>query len=160
MIRALCALLLVALSLAAGGCSQAPRGDRWAAALGAANAEADQRLDRGDVAGARAALAAAASAEAPRAAAASGRRLALQDTYFRLAQLALSAHDAAAALGYADSGLALGNAPHLFVANLLVARGAAHEALGDARAAAEDYHRALTMNETLLREALPREAPQ
>jgi hypothetical protein len=35
-----------------------------------------------------------------------------------------------------------------------VARGAAREAAGDPRGAAADYHRALTMNETLLAAAL------
>ena len=41
-------------------------------------------------------------------------------------------------------------APHLFVANLLVARAAAEEALRQPRNAANDYHRALLMNEALL----------
>ena len=85
------------------------------------------------------------------------RRLALQDTYFRLARLALGDHDARQALAYADAGLAYGTAPHLFVANLLVARGAAHEAAGDPRAAAADYQRALAINEALLAQAV---APQ
>ena len=52
------------------------------------------------------------------------------------------------AIAYADAGLGYGDAPHLFVANLLVVR-AAREAFGDPRGAAADYHRALTMNEAL-----------
>ncbi len=81
------------------------------------------------------------------------RRLALQDTYFRLARLAIGAHEPRQAIAYADAGLAYGTAPHLFVANLPVAHGAAHEAAGDPRAAAADYQRALAINETLLGQA-------
>ena len=156
--RRLAAGALLAAAIAAG-CSRAgepDRGDRWAAEVADRHREADRRLDDGDAAGARAALLALVAAGAPAAAsdASGARRLALQDTYFRLARLALGDRDGRQALAYADAGLALGSAPHLFVANLLVARGAAHEALGDGRAAATDYHRAQVMNETLLQEAL------
>ena len=50
----------------------------------------------------------------------------------------------------------------LFVANLLVVRGAAHEALGEGPAAAEDYHEALVINDRLLAETLrgPADAPR
>ena len=144
------------LALAAGAaCGRAPRSDTWGAAVAAQHREADRRLDRGDVPGALAALLALVERNAPAAVDPQQRQLALQDTYFRLARLALTTHDSQQALAYADLGLALGSEPHLFVANLLVARGAAHEALADPRAAAEDYHRALLMNETLLHEALP-----
>ena len=47
-------------------------------------------------------------------------------------------------------------AADLFVANLLVVRGAAHEALGEGPAAAEDYHQALVINDRLLAETLAR----
>jgi hypothetical protein len=151
-----CALLAAAV---AAGCGRAPapdRGDRWAAEIADRSREADRRLDDGDAAGARAALLALVGEAPPPAVpgASDDRRLALQDTYFRLARLALGDRDGRQALAYADAGLALGSAPHLFVANLLVARGAAHEALGEARAAAEDYHRALAMNEALLQEVM------
>jgi hypothetical protein len=149
------ALLAVALAAVAGGCSRAPSRDPWAREVAARHAEADRRLDHGDAAGARAALLALVDAETPRAARSEARRLALQDTYFRLARLALAGGEARQALAYADAGLALGTAPNLFVANLFVVRGAAREALGEAPAATEDYHRALTMNEALLHEALP-----
>ena len=68
-----------------------------------------------------------------------------------MSHLALDAHDPAQALADAERGLGYGTAPNLFMANLLVARGAAHEALNDPRAAADDYHRALMMNDALLR---------
>jgi len=154
-------LLLLAAALAAlaagaplAGCSRAPRSERWATQVARAHREADRRLDAGDARGARARLLALVDAEGGRAASDSARRLALQDTYFRLAQLALVEHEPRQALSYADAGLAYGTAPHLFVANLLVARAAAQEAAGDPNAAAADYHRALTMNEALLAEAL------
>ena len=110
----------------------------------------------GDPAGARARLEALLDAQTLSPSSDGAQRLALQDTYFRLAQLALAAHDPRRALADAEAGLAYGDAPDLFVANLLVARAAAHEAMGDPRAAAADYHRALKMNETLLAQALGR----
>lgn len=145
------AVILGALVLA--GCSRRPPGDHWAAATVRAHREADRRLDAGDAAGARARLLALADVQRAHAGDSADRRLALQDTYFRLARLALGDHDARQALAFADAGLAFGTAPHLFVANLMVARGAAHEAAGDPRAAAADYQRALAINEALLAEA-------
>jgi hypothetical protein len=146
------ALALLVAALAA--CSRSPRAGRWAEEAASAHREADLRLDAGDAAGARARLQALVDAQTRRGAVDGPQRLALQDTYFRLAQLALAAHDPRLALADADAGLAYGEGPDLFVANLLVARAAAHEAAGDPRAAATDYHRALTMNETLLAQAL------
>jgi hypothetical protein len=145
------------LALAATACSRAPQSapEPWAAEAAEKHRQADRLLDQGDEAGARAALLSIVAADEPRAGASAERRLAVQDAYFRLARLALAGHDARQALAYSDAGLALGTRTDLFVANLLVARGAAHEALGDARAAADDYGRALAINEDLLREALP-----
>jgi hypothetical protein len=80
------------------------------------------------------------------------RHAVLQDAYFRLARLALEDHDPAQAARYTNAGLAMGGANDLFVANLLVARGAAHEALGETAAALADYQRALRINEALLHE--------
>jgi hypothetical protein len=146
-------LFAAAIAVAGAGCGRGPRVDRFAVEVAAQHREADRRLDAGDVEGARAALLALVEARSSRAPAARGDRLALQDTYFRLAELALAGHDARGALAYADAGLAYGDAPHLFVANLFVVRGAAREALGEPRAAVEDYHRALVMNEALLQQA-------
>jgi tetratricopeptide (TPR) repeat protein len=140
-------------ALALGGCSRRPPAERWTAMTARAHREADRRLDAGDAAGARARLLALVDAQKAHAGESAERRLALQDTYFRLARLAIGAHEPRQAIAYADAGLAYGTAPHLFVANLLVARGAALEAAGDARAAAADYQRALVINETLLGQA-------
>ena len=145
------AVILGALAL--GGCSRQPPAERWTAMTARAHREADRRLDAGDAAGARARLLALVDAQKAHAGESAERRLALQDTYFRLARLAIGAHEPRQAIAYADAGLAYGTAPHLFVANLLVARGAALEAAGDARAAAADYQRALVINEVLLGQA-------
>jgi hypothetical protein len=144
----------IAAALLAGGCSsRRPTADPWLVAVAEAHQQADRRQDDNDLGGARALLDAVVAGAADR----RGRdqRLALQDTYFRLAHLALAEREPRRALAYADAGLDLGGGPHLFVANLYVARGAAREALGEERAAADDYHRALEINEALLREALP-----
>ena len=150
------ALLLTGLIVLVGGCSRPPRppADPWIARVAAVNRQVDQLLDADDAARARELLRAVVSAERPGAALDEERRLVLEDCYFRLARLSLAGRDPAQALSDAETGLAYQTAPSLFAANLLVARGAAHEALNDPRAAAEDYHRALLMNEALLRGAV------
>jgi hypothetical protein len=145
------------------GCSRAHVGDdgRWVAEAERRHALADERLQSGDRAGAQAALRAIVDGGAADEVPAEDRRGVLQDTYFRLAELDLRGGDARAALATADRGLALGRAADLFVANLFVVRGAAHESLGNGAAAAEDYHEALVINDKLLAEALhePARAP-
>lgn len=151
-------LLAVAVGLglaSAGGCSRSPRDPGFPATAATRHHEADQRLDAGDVAGARQILLSLLGNEAEGAPASEDRRVIIQDTYFRLARLSLGERDVRQALAYADAGLAAGADSNLFVANLYVVRGAVHEAQGDSRAAAEDYHRALAMNEALLREVVP-----
>ena len=142
--------------LALAGCSQRQRagGDDWLAEATRRHALADELLDRGDEPGARAQLAGVVDALAPRGDADDDRRRVLQDTYYRLAGLDLRAHDASGALLQAERGLTLGGGQDLFVANLLVARGAAHEARGEAPAAAADFHAALLINEQLLADSL------
>jgi len=153
------ARLAAALSLAALlalGCSRASVKDAspWVAEAERRHALADQRLEAGDPTGAGDALRGILDARAPGDLPADDRRGVLQDTYFRLARLALDARDPRAALTAADRGLALGRAADLFVANLLVVRGAAHEALGEEPAAVEDYHQALVINDRLLAQTL------
>ena len=151
------ALLLTGLLLLVG-CSRPPQpaANPWIARVAAANRQVDRLLDADDASRARELLRTVISAERPGAALDEDRRLVLEDCYFRLARLALAGRDPAQALSDAETGLAYQTAPSLFAANLLVARGAAHEALNEPRAAAEDYHRALLMNEALLREAVGR----
>jgi hypothetical protein len=142
------------------GCARAPRSDLaavrdpWIAETAERHRAADRLLDDGAAGDARKLLRAVVEAAPPHESLTEARRLALQDTYFRLARLELEAKDARQAAADADAGLAYGTEAHLFVANLLVVRGAAREALEDPRGAADDYHRALVMNEALLHEAL------
>jgi len=147
---------LALAALAAIGCAQGGRhGDgRWVAEAERRHALADQQLQVGNPAAAREALRGIIAERAPADLPAGDRRAVLQDTYFRLAELDLQAGDAGAALASADRGLALGRADDLFVANLLVVRGAAHETLGDSPAAVEDYHQALMINDRLLAQTL------
>jgi len=154
--RRIPALSITGLLLLVVGCSRPPRpaADPWIARAAAVNQQVDRLLDAGDTARARDLLRTLVSAEKTGAPLDQDRRLVLEDCYFRLARLALAGRDPAQALSAAETGLAYQTAPNLFAANLLVARGAAHEALNDPRAAAEDYHRALLMNEALLREAV------
>jgi hypothetical protein len=151
--------LAATLSLAAMlalGCSQnrPASGGRWVVEAERRHALADERLEAGDRPAAREALLGIVDAPAAVSAPAEDRRAVLQDTYFRLAKLALDTRDARGALAFADRGLALGRATDLFVANLLVVRGAAHETLNDGPAAAEDYHQALVINDRLLTQTL------
>jgi hypothetical protein len=152
--------LVFALALGASACGRAPRevtatDDPWLAEAAARHRAADALLDRGDTAGARRELSWLFTNADP--GGSDDQRRVLQDTCYRLARLDLDAGDARAALAGAERGLGLGRpADDLFVANLLLVRGAAHEALGDARAAADDYHRALVINDELLHREVER----
>jgi hypothetical protein len=150
------AAALALAGLLALGCSQRhfDGDDPWVAEAARRHTLADQLLEAGNRRTARDALAGIVEGPAPTGLAVADRRAVLQDTYFRLAQLALDDRDARGALTQAERGLALGDADDLFVANLLVVRGAAREALGAGPAAAEDYHRALVINDKLLTETL------
>jgi len=147
---------------ALAGCSHsggAPEAARWIAGAAAAHEHADQALARGDREAARADLSSLVASPAPDAVAPSDRRLVLQDALARLAHLELLAGRAEQAQALAERGLALGRERDLFAANLLTARGQAREALGQDRAAADDYHEALLIDEALLRETLEGSAP-
>ena len=147
---------LVLAGLLALGCSQRPfHGDGpWFEDAASRHALADQQLARGDVPAARDTLLSIVSAHAPAHISDDDRRVVLQDTYFRLAKLDLDGGDPRGALANTDHGLGLGRPDDLFVANLLVVRGAAHEALGEGPAAVEDYHQALVINDRLLAQTL------
>jgi tetratricopeptide (TPR) repeat protein len=140
---------LLALGLLLASCQATPD---WSLEAARGHAAADHLIDRGDRPAARATLERLV-ASAP-GGSAETRRVLLQDTYFRLARLALDARDPAQAARDADAGLALGGTEDLFVANLLVVRGAAQEALGQNAAALATYQRALRINEALLHDTL------
>jgi hypothetical protein len=152
--RLVCVLSLAALGALA--CSQRrPAADEpWVADAARRHALADERLEANDWRGAQDALRGIVATPGPADLPADDRRGVLQDTYFRLARIELDAHDPVGALRDADRGLALGRPADLFVANLLVVRGAIHEALNNAPLAAVDYHQALLINDELLAKAL------
>jgi tetratricopeptide (TPR) repeat protein len=153
-------LLAVALALAClCGCSaQRAEPSAWARSVAEKHAAADTLLERGERAAAQRELESI-LAEAPQndpGLSPDALRILLQDTRYRLARLALDDGRARDAVAIAGEGLALG-ADDLYVANLLVARGAALESLNEPDAALADYGRALSINERLLHETL--EAP-
>ena len=154
LIRPLAGLALAGL-LALGCSRDVSHGDsRWLDNASSRHALADEQLASGNVPAARDTLLSIVHGRAPADISADERRVVLQDTYFRLAKLDLDAGDARGALANTDHGLGLGRADDVFVANLLVVRGAAHEALGAGPAAVEDYHEALVINDRLLAQTL------
>jgi hypothetical protein len=154
--RAFVLLLLVL------GCARAEDAgvQAFARSVAAGQTEVDALLDRGQPDRARKVLQAIIAGAAGTHAKARSRsqRALLQDVYFQLARLALDDGQAAVAVQEASAGLSLGGGlgedEDLFTANLLIARGAAHEALGASAAAVDDYSRAQIINQVLLRKAL------
>jgi predicted negative regulator of RcsB-dependent stress response len=83
-------------------------------------------------------------------------RQALQDIAFRLGQVMLDEKQPGEALEACTRGLELGEQDDLFTANLLILRGHIRQELGKTLSAAEDFHRALVINEELLHKVLNR----
>lgn len=156
MTRRLLALVLACLVGCSGQRSEPP--SEWARSVAEKHAAADALLARGERAAARSELESILESAPEREASLppDAVRILLQDTSYRLARLAVEDQEPSEAVRIASDGLALGS-DDLYVANLLVARGAALEALRDDDAALADYGRALAINERLLRETL--EAP-
>lgn len=155
---ALLALLCASAMASALGCQAEPSPDDWLSQLEQAHRAADEALDGGHVEAAREALLAVIDGPMPSGLGQRDGHIILQDVYHRLAEIELLAGRAEAALDWCDRGLELEQASDLFVANLLVSRGRANEALGRDEAAAADYFAALEINEALLQEHL-RAAP-
>ena len=132
----------------------------WLAGMERAHGEADEALAAGDAARAREVLRGAFDTAVPASMAPEDARIVRQDLAFRLGELDLDAGEAAAAVEWADRGLALGQAEDVFTANLLIVRGRAREAQGGDREAIEDYFRALEINEALLRRTLDGTPPE
>jgi tetratricopeptide (TPR) repeat protein len=152
---------LLALALAfLCGCSaqRAEPPSEWARSVARKHAEVDALLEHGERAAAQRELESilASAPERDASLAPDAVRILLQDTHYRLARLALEQEQPREAVRIASEGLGLG-ADDLYVANLLVARGAALESLNEVDPALADYGRALAINERLLRETL--EAP-
>lgn len=147
-------LVAWALALGLSACSYGASPSPFLSRALSAHQQADAQLQRGDLDAARQNLVALVTAEAPAGIAPADVRVVRQDAYYRLVELELSAGRAAAAVAFAEQGLALGGDDDLFVANLHLGRGRALERQGRDADAAVAYHRALTINERLLDEAL------
>lgn len=122
----------------------------WVREVREAHVLADAAEAQGDLDAARATLAQASELSPPAEVAPTHARAVRQDLYFRLAALAARQGEVRVARDTATAGLALGRGDDVLTANLLIVRGEAHEALGDARAASTDYLAALRINEALL----------
>jgi hypothetical protein len=126
----------------------------WPTEVLAEHAAVDRLLEKGDAKGARACLQEMSLRLEHRKPADEGLIAARKDTYYRLARLDLDAQDLPQALRHCDAGLQLGAAADVFTANLYVLRGTIRQELGQKLDAAEDFHRALLINEKLLNQAL------
>jgi len=143
-------MLLVAVALAA--CGDAPA--RFIDAARDAHAQADALVRAGDPARAARVLEDFTARAVPAGIAAQDRRVVLQDTHDRLAELALKTGNPGRARDAATAGLALGEGRDAFTASLLTLRGHAEEALGRDVEAARDYEAAQKIAEALLEQAL------
>ena len=145
------ALVLVLIGASLGCGSGATR---WIGEASRAHAEADSLERSGDLERAGDLLHDLVSRPVPAGVAPQDVRAVLQDTYARLANVALKRGKPADALHSADAGLQLGEAQDVFVSSLRALRGRALEALGRDSEAAREYEAAQAIAEALLSEAL------
>ena len=149
--------LIIALLLLAPACSLRDGSSQWIRQAQDANLEADRAIRRGDGESARKALVASLDQPVPPTVSPQDSRMVKQDMCFRLSLVEMEDKQPEKALEWARHGLSLGQEQDLFTANLYVAMGSAHEALGQEAQAAEAYHLALKINETLLNQTLENE---
>jgi hypothetical protein len=148
---------MLLLFVLAPACSRLDGSSRWIRQAQDANLEADRAIRRGDGESARKALAASLDRPVPDTVNPRDSRMVKQDMCFRLSLVEMEDKNPEKALEWARHGLSLGQEQDLFTANLFVAMGSAHEALGQEAQAAEAYHLALKINETLLNRTLENE---
>jgi tetratricopeptide (TPR) repeat protein len=148
------------LLLLAPACSLRDGSSQWIRQAQDANLEADRAIRRGDGESARKALVASLDQPVPPTVNPQDIRMVKQDMCFRLSLVEMEDKKPEKALEWARHGLSLGQEQDLFTANLYVAMGNAHEALGREAQAAEAYHLALKINETLLNQTLEPEKEQ
>ena len=142
----------VLMALVVAGCGGAA--SRFVDDARRANERADALILRGEPGHAMEALQALVAAPVPAGVAEPDRRAVLQDAYARLAGLAAAGGNAAQALQFAQSGLALGGGRDVFEVSLRMELGKANEALGRDSEAARDYEAAQVIAESLLETAL------
>jgi predicted negative regulator of RcsB-dependent stress response len=144
------AFLILAGTLAACGGADA----RWIEDGAQAHRRADEFVLQGAPDAALRVLAEFVARTPPSSLAAQDRRAVLQDTYARLAALAVETGKFDAALRDADAGIALGEGRDVFSSALHTLRGRAQEALGHQAQAVADYEAAQAIAESLLAEVL------
>ncbi len=149
-----CYTITLLLALLGSACSRMDGSSRWIRQAHQANLDADRAIRRGDTESARKALVASLEQPVPDTVNPHDSRMVKQDMCFRLSLVEMEENRHEQALEWARHGLALGQRQDLFTANLYVAMGSAQEALGQEVQAAEAYHQALKINETLLNQAL------
>jgi len=152
-----CLTVALVLVLSTSACSLKDGSSQWISQARDANLEADRAIRRGDTQSARTALVASLEQPVPDTVNPEDSRMVKQDMCFRLSLVEMEAKHPEKALLWAREGLSLGQQQDLFTANLYVAMGSAHEALGQEAQAAEAYHLALVINETLLNQTLENE---
>lgn len=144
-------LALIAIALAfVPGCERDAATSGWVSQALSAHREADLKIERGDLEGARAVLFAAAERVAPARTNSVDARILRQDLYYRVAEIDLRRDRPAEAVRWASRGIELGRGHDVFTANLLIARGHALEKTNDLGGASRDYHEALLLTESLL----------
>jgi hypothetical protein len=146
------AAALTVLAGALAGCGGSA--SRWVDHAAEAHAQADALVRSGEREAAIRVLEELVSRPVPAQVAAQDSRAVLQDTYARLADLALGGSRPAEALRYADAGLALGEGRDVLTSALRTLRGRAQEGLGRDAEAARDYESAQIVAEALLADAL------
>ena len=143
-------VVVVFLALFALSCSREPA----PLSLADQHARVDEFLQAGYLAGAERQLDRMWRAHHPTGELRPYQRQVLQDISFRLGQVMLEEKKPVEALGACTRGLDLGGADDLFTANLLILRGHIRQELGKLASAAEDFHKALVINEKLLGKVL------
>jgi predicted negative regulator of RcsB-dependent stress response len=146
--------ILLLSATVASACSRMDGSSRWIRQAHQANLDADRAIRRGDTDSARKALVASLEQPVPDTVNPHDSRMVKQDMCFRLSLVEMEEKRPEKALEWARRGLDLGQQQDLFTANLYVAMGSAQEALGREVQAAESYHLALKINETLLNQTL------
>lgn len=155
-----CITIALLFTVLASACSRMDGSSQWIRQAHDANLQADRAIRRGDGESARKALVASLDQPVPGTVNPQDSRMVKQDMCFRLSLVEMDAKQPKAALAWAQRGLEIGQQQDLFTANLYVAQGRALEAMGQELEAAEAYHQALKINETLLNQTLESEKEQ
>jgi len=154
--RILETFLIILILIEQTSCNQSDRSmaSQWIINAHQANLEADQAMARGDLKSVSRTLKPIVLAPVPTGISQEDRRVIQQDACFRLALSQLYTGNPQQALEWGQRGLSWGKHDDLFTANLYIAQGHAFDSLGKYDLAADRFHQALIINETLFNQAL------